>query len=86
MTWVKRTIQKHHVAAEKAGVKIVHCCGYDSVPSDLGALMMVDYCRKSLNKKVDKVMNVALSVTLLPHHTFRLLAVCSCVHPATWGR
>jgi len=33
VTWVKRNMEKHHEAAAKKGVKIVHCCGYDSVPS-----------------------------------------------------
>jgi hypothetical protein len=30
------------------GLQVLHCCGYDSVPSDLGAFMLVDYCRSQL--------------------------------------
>lgn len=30
-------------------------CAADSVPSDIGALMMVDHCQKKLGKKVAKV-------------------------------
>lgn len=41
--------------AAAKGVKVVHCCGYDSIPSDMGALMMVDYIKKQLGKKTDKV-------------------------------
>lgn len=29
------------------GAKIVHCCGFDSVPSDLGCLMMVNHMKEN---------------------------------------
>lgn len=47
---MKRSIRKHGAAAEAKGVKLVHCCGYDSVPSDMGAFMMVQHCRQKLGK------------------------------------
>mmetsp|Transcript_3822 Transcript_3822/g.8188 ORF Transcript_3822/g.8188 Transcript_3822/m.8188 type:complete len:425 (-) Transcript_3822:281-1555(-) len=53
--WVKRSMEKHHKEAEAKGVKVVHCCGYDSVPADLGTLLVVDHCQKKLGKKVDRV-------------------------------
>ncbi len=53
--WVKRSIKKHNESAKSKGVKLVHCCGYDSIPSDLGTLMMVDYIEKQLKKKTSKV-------------------------------
>ncbi len=34
--WIRRMIDQHHEAAKANGVKIVHCCGFDSVPSDIG--------------------------------------------------
>ncbi len=34
--WIRRMIDKHHDAAREKGARIVHCCGFDSVPSDLG--------------------------------------------------
>lgn len=34
--WMRRMIDQHHEAAQKAGVKIVHTCGFDSIPSDMG--------------------------------------------------
>jgi hypothetical protein len=30
-------------------LQIVHCCGYDSIPSDLGVLLLADHARKHLN-------------------------------------
>ena len=34
--FVARSIKQNHQAAEKCGAKIVHSCGFDSLPSDLG--------------------------------------------------
>ncbi len=34
--WIRKMIDLHHDEAEKNKVKITHCCGFDSVPSDLG--------------------------------------------------
>lgn len=50
--WVRRMIDQHHEAATAGGVKIVHCCGYDSIPSDLGTLLVVDYITNKLHKYV----------------------------------
>ena len=35
--WVREMITKHHEEANKKGLRIVPACGYDSIPSDLGA-------------------------------------------------
>ncbi len=32
---------RHHATAEATGARIVHCCGFDSIPHDLGALYTV---------------------------------------------
>ncbi len=38
--FVRAMIDAHHQEAERTGARIVHCCGYDSIPSDLGTLMI----------------------------------------------
>lgn len=45
--WIRKMIDTHHEAAKKAGVKITHCCGFDSVPSDMG----VYFLQKSAQQK-----------------------------------
>ncbi len=40
-SFVARTIERWHTAAESAGLKLVSCCGFDSVPHDLGAFLAV---------------------------------------------
>jgi short subunit dehydrogenase-like uncharacterized protein len=39
--FVDAMIARHHAAAEKARVRIVNCCGFDSIPHDLGARFTV---------------------------------------------
>lgn len=34
--WIRRMIDKHNDRAKETGAKIVHCCGFDSIPSDIG--------------------------------------------------
>jgi short subunit dehydrogenase-like uncharacterized protein len=34
--WVSRMITRYEAAAQNSGARIVHCCGFDSIPSDLG--------------------------------------------------
>ncbi len=34
--WMRRMIDTHHDQATRAGIRIVHTCGFDSIPSDLG--------------------------------------------------
>ena len=34
--WVRKMIAQHEGAARKSGARIVPCCGFDSIPSDLG--------------------------------------------------
>lgn len=32
---------RHHATAAASGARLVHCCGFDSIPHDLGALFTV---------------------------------------------
>jgi short subunit dehydrogenase-like uncharacterized protein len=34
--WIRRMLQRYESAARHSGARIVHCCGFDSIPSDLG--------------------------------------------------
>jgi short subunit dehydrogenase-like uncharacterized protein len=38
------------VCVQRARMQIVHCCGYDSTPFDLGVLLLADHARKQLGK------------------------------------
>jgi short subunit dehydrogenase-like uncharacterized protein len=34
--WMRRMIDQHQARAETTGARVVHACGFDSIPSDLG--------------------------------------------------
>lgn len=38
--FVRAMIDQHHARARETGARIVPCCGFDSVPSDLGTLLV----------------------------------------------
>ncbi|MEM7126977.1 MAG: saccharopine dehydrogenase [Chloroflexota bacterium] len=38
--WMRQMIDQHHEAALANGTKIVHTCGFDSIPSDIGVFFM----------------------------------------------
>jgi short subunit dehydrogenase-like uncharacterized protein len=45
--WIREMIDRHDQRAAAAGTRIIPCCGFDSVPSDLGALLLVEYARRT---------------------------------------
>ncbi len=44
--------QKYGADATKAKVKIVHCCGFDSIPHDLGVLFTIDALSQKLSAEI----------------------------------
>jgi short subunit dehydrogenase-like uncharacterized protein len=38
--FVRALIDRHHERAKQTGARIVNCCGFDSIPSDLGTLLL----------------------------------------------
>ncbi|MFO7558976.1 MAG: saccharopine dehydrogenase NADP-binding domain-containing protein [Desulfobacterales bacterium] len=44
--WMRRMIDSHQKDAEASGARIVHSCGFDSIPSDLGVLFLQHEARK----------------------------------------
>ena len=40
LPWMRRMLDAHQKTAEGSGARIVHSCGFDSIPSDLGVLLL----------------------------------------------
>lgn len=38
--FIREMVDAHHDRAVQTGARIVHCCGFDSIPSDIGTWMM----------------------------------------------
>jgi len=34
--WIRKMIERYEEEAKSSGARIVHCCGFDSIPSDMG--------------------------------------------------
>jgi short subunit dehydrogenase-like uncharacterized protein len=48
-------IDRYGKDAARNGVKIVPFCGFDSIPGDLGALLVADYAKNKLNRECGDV-------------------------------
>lgn len=44
--WVRDLIDRHHQRAAADGTRIIPCCGFDSVPSDLGTWLVMRHLRE----------------------------------------
>jgi short subunit dehydrogenase-like uncharacterized protein len=51
--FVDRMWVSHHAEAERTGARLVHCCGFDSIPHDLGAYFTVQQLPEGVPLKVD---------------------------------
>jgi len=55
--FITASAHKHHKQAAANNIRVIHCCGYDSVPSDLGAMAVVKKAR-ALGKTIAKVTTI----------------------------
>jgi len=53
--WIRRMLQKYEDAARKSGARIVHCCGFDSIPSDLGVHFLQREARARFGQPCNRV-------------------------------
>lgn len=53
--WMHEMIIKHHEAALASGARIVHSCGFDSIPFDLGVLYLEDAAQEKFGKPCTRV-------------------------------
>ncbi|MGB8224531.1 MAG: saccharopine dehydrogenase NADP-binding domain-containing protein, partial [Polyangiales bacterium] len=60
--FVRAMIDAHHEEAKKTGARIVHCCGYDSIPSDLGTLMVEEASKTRHGKYASEVKMAAVDI------------------------
>ena len=60
--FVRAMIDAHQQEAERTGARIVHCCGYDSIPSDLGTLMVQDAFEERHGKYASEVKMAAVDM------------------------
>lgn len=54
-TWMHETIAKFGAAAKASGARIVHSCGFDSIPFDLGVWFFEQEAKKRFGKPIPRV-------------------------------
>ncbi len=53
--WIKRMQDKYESAAKQSGARIVHCCGFDSVPSDMGVYVIQQHAKAQFGAPATQV-------------------------------
>ncbi|MEL7451884.1 MAG: saccharopine dehydrogenase NADP-binding domain-containing protein [Pseudomonadota bacterium] len=53
--WMHAMIEAHSAEAERTGARIVFSCGFDSIPTDLGILVLQNEAEKRFGKPVPRV-------------------------------
>lgn len=53
--WIHRMVTAHEATAKKTGARIVHCCGFDSIPSDLGVHFLQTQARAQFGVPAQRV-------------------------------
>ena len=53
--WIRKMQLRHEAAAIKSGAKIVNCCGFDSIPSDLGVHFLQRNALEQFGHTCDRV-------------------------------
>lgn len=53
--WMHKMIDQHEAAARASGARIVHCCGFDSIPSDLGVWFLQQQARERHGQPAGRV-------------------------------
>lgn len=63
--FIRDSIDRCHDIAARTGARIVHCCGFDSVPSDLGVLLLHQAARAGDAGDAGDLLDTTLAVTAL---------------------
>jgi len=53
--WMREMIDEHQQAAEKSGAQICFSCGFDSIPFDLGVLLLQKEMQKRYGKPASRI-------------------------------
>ena len=60
--WMRRMIDEHSAAAQTSGARIVHCCGFDSIPSDMGNFYIQSQANHKYGEYLQSVRYVLLKM------------------------
>ena len=55
VNWIRETVDRYHDEAVAAETRIVHSCGFDSVPADIGTLLAQSFARETFDAPCETV-------------------------------
>jgi short subunit dehydrogenase-like uncharacterized protein len=55
VNFIRHMIDRYEARAKHSGARIVHCCGFDSIPSDLGTFFLQDRARARWGESCQEV-------------------------------
>jgi short subunit dehydrogenase-like uncharacterized protein len=67
--FVDRMWLAHHAEAQRTGARLVHCCGFDSIPHDLGAYFTVQQLPEGVPLKVNGYVRSGASFSGGTYHS-----------------
>ena len=53
--WIRQMIQQYDATAQCSGARIIHCCGFDSIPSDLGVYYLQQRAQQTFGQPCDRI-------------------------------
>lgn len=53
--WIRAMIDKYEASARLSGARIVNCCGFDSIPSDLGVRFLQEQALQAFGETCERV-------------------------------
>jgi short subunit dehydrogenase-like uncharacterized protein len=53
--FIRRMLDRHEKTAQQSGARIVNCCGFDSIPSDLGVYYTQQHSLKTFNAPCEEI-------------------------------
>jgi short subunit dehydrogenase-like uncharacterized protein len=55
INWVREIVDRYHDRAIDANTRLVHCCGFDSVPADIGTLLVQSFATEEFDTPCEMV-------------------------------
>jgi short subunit dehydrogenase-like uncharacterized protein len=55
VNWIRETVDRYHEEAVEAETRIVHSCGFDSVPADIGTLLVQSFAAREFDTPCETV-------------------------------
>ena len=53
--WIRTMIDQHEKSAQSSGARIVHCCGFDSIPFEVGVFELQNFLKDTTDKFAQRI-------------------------------